>query len=1038
MKHRLSTALLVCMAVAVPGVLAGCGGSGAIVSNLNPSGLPQLGELWKAVQNSNAPDTDGDYLPDDVEQQVGTDPQHRDTDRDGLPDNFEIFGDGYFHDKEFVPDNDRDAIIAARDADDDSDGVNDGEVTDTDGDGVANYLETYGYTYEWLSGRFLKWNGDPQVEHWFTDPLQKSTDQDAFEDGTEVSLQVMDVAVEPPGDDPLVPACPNIIVKLQGYSVTLEVGAEASFSLTDIGVSFHANYGESYTNTQSTSTAISVGSSVLDESNWSRARSSNPTDAARIKLFLKVHNLGTAAASNIVPTLTLRIGGLNVATFEPGNAQINMLIPGGVYPPGPGVYWVVDSIDTGVGITPLALTMDELRALERGAPVSTYVTQLKADVMRMTAEEGWVYAGDWSEYAARCDAVGATIRVETGDGSFAHQVVYSDDAPSAPRVTLRDALDRIGLREDNLFSYYDKDGAPQVTSLEGYNFLIDQATLIRNGWNMDVRPVEAPHAAYDIGDTVLGPSSSIFIKAPRPVADTGPVIHYASVDVLDTSVKTCVSDYQGVETVEFVDKDGVTFIMIEEMADSGFFYFMPDPDYVFDGTELVVATNVANQTEALRVEVVFYPQPMDPIINTIILDLAGGQIYANVTNPAPTFPVQWVRAIHPGLDKGFLDLEEPVNSYEDPDGWVAKLPAGWSSENIKIVAYIAEGIYAERMVSSGSVIKPLSFGSVDLYAEFDWTATDEWYTSALDLDEPWGTGTWRTYVYAFPEPFEVYHWWHNNIEWKLTFNAAFETMVGADFNAITRDQIIGKVPSGPAAGPVNTAYSLNDIFVLRTDLGNYAKLLVAKTKDDSKGWPYEWRNRHLTMDYVVFGPPQANAGADQDVDLDPDNETVNLNGAASAGANSYVWTFVSRPAGSAAALTGATTATPSFIPDLEGLYVVELEVDGNSALVDQTNITVSFPVADAGSDQTVSLFYFFTDDPIALDGSASTGAISFEWEWVSQPTGSTASLSKRYTAAPEFKPDIAGDYVVKLWINRGDGTKYESEATVTIHVLEVQ
>lgn len=1070
MKYQLSTILLFCAAVVLP---TGCGSGGGVATpGPNPSGLPQLGELWSMVQNSGAPDSDGDYLPDDVEQFIGTDPMHRDTDRDGLPDNYEIFGDGYFLDKAFVPDEDRDAKIAARDADDDSDGINDGEVKDTDEDGVPNYLEVYGYTYEWMSGRFLKWNGDPNVEHWFTDPLQKSTDQDAFPDGTEVSGKVMDVAVESPGDDPLVPACPNLVVKLEGYAVTLneeitytdggslskgttwsrettethsrsteqnwEVGAEASFSLTDIGVSFHANYGESYTNTQSSSTAVSVGSSVLDETNWSRARSLNPTDAAHIKLFLKVYNLGTAAASNIVPTLTLRIGGLNVATFEPGNAQINMLIPGGIYPPDPGVRWVVDSVDTGVGITPLALTMDELRALERGAPVSTSVTQLKADVMRMAGDEGWVYAGDWSEYAARCDAVGTTIRVETDDGSFAHYVVYSDDAPSAPRTTLRDALERIGLGEGSLFHYYDNDGAPQVTSLEDYNFLVDQKTLISNGWNLDVQPAVAPHADYDIGDTVLGPDSSIFIKAPRPVVDTGPVIHYASVDAQDMSVKTCVSDYQGVVLAEFVDKDGVPFVMTEEMADSGFFYFRPNPAYVFDGTEQIIAYSVADQTGSRQVDVVFYPQPKDPVINAITLDLAGGKIYANVTNLAPTFPIQWVRALHSGLDGGYLELEEPVNAYEDPDGWVAKLPAGWSSENIKVVAFVTDGIYAEQVVESGSVIKPLSFGSTTLYAQFDWTWTDEWKTTGLDLDVPQTKGSgWKDYSKIFSVPYDVTHWWKNDIEWRLGFTAAFETMVGADFTAVTRDEIIGKVPSGPPAGTVHTNYSLNDIFVLRTDVGNYAKLQVAKTKDDSSSF-YHWRNRYLTMDYVVFGPPQANAGADQIVRVDPDNETVKLNGAASAGANSYSWSFTTRPAGSTATLIAASTATPSFIPDEEGLYVIELEVDGNPELVDETKVNVLLPVADAGSDSTVAVFYFFTDAALVLDGAASEGATSYEWDWTSRPVGSVATLDKRFTAAPEFKPDIAGDYIVKLWINRGDGTKYESEATVTIHVLEVK
>ena len=96
------------------------------------------------------------------------------------------------------------------------------------------------------------------------------------------------------------------------------------------------------------------------------------------------------------------------------------------------------------------------------------------------------------------------------------------------------------------------------------------------------------------------------------------------------------------------------------------------------------------------------------------------------------------------------------------------------------------------------------------------------------------------------------------------------------------------------------------------------------------------------------------------------------------------------------------------------------------------------PEADAGADSTVAVFYFFTDAALVLDGAASEGATSYEWDWSSRPAGSGATLDKRFTAAPEFKPDIAGDYIVKLWINRGDGTKYESEATVTIQVLDVK
>jgi hypothetical protein len=206
--------------VALLALTVGCDGNGGPVA-LNQSGLPQLGELWVMVQNSTQPDSDGDHLPDDVEQLVGTDPTDRDTDRDGLTDNFEIFGYGYYDPLDFVPDHDLDGNIAPVDGDDDGDQINDGEVIDTDEDGVANYLEYYGYTYDWMTGRFLAWNGDPDVEHWCTDPIQYSTDQDPFSDGAEASSTVMDVAVQAPGNDPLVPAYPNIVVRLEGYAVTM-------------------------------------------------------------------------------------------------------------------------------------------------------------------------------------------------------------------------------------------------------------------------------------------------------------------------------------------------------------------------------------------------------------------------------------------------------------------------------------------------------------------------------------------------------------------------------------------------------------------------------------------------------------------------------------------------------------------------------------------------------------------------------------------------------------------------------------------------
>lgn len=90
-------------------------------------------------------------------------------------------------------------------------------------------------------------------------------------------------------------------------------------------------------------------------------------------------------------------------------------------------------------------------------------------------------------------------------------------------------------------------------------------------------------------------------------------------------------------------------------------------------------------------------------------------------------------------------------------------------------------------------------------------------------------------------------------------------------------------------------------------------------------------------------PPVANAGPDQSVVT---GSLVTLDGSASNDADSrtitYTWNFVSVPTGSTLTqLTGATTVSPSFLPDVDGDYVIQLIVNNGfiNSLPDSVTIT---------------------------------------------------------------------------------------------------
>lgn len=72
--------------------------------------------------------------------------------------------------------------------------------------------------------------------------------------------------------------------------------------------------------------------------------------------------------------------------------------------------------------------------------------------------------------------------------------------------------------------------------------------------------------------------------------------------------------------------------------------------------------------------------------------------------------------------------------------------------------------------------------------------------------------------------------------------------------------------------------------------------------------------------------------------------------------------------------------------------------------------------------------------PVQLSNQDNTGVVSYLWQIIDQPSGSTAVLSSSLSPAPTFTPDIEGTYLIRLIVNAGISTDQQGAAVKTINL----
>jgi parallel beta-helix repeat protein len=266
----------------------------------------------------------------------------------------------------------------------------------------------------------------------------------------------------------------------------------------------------------------------------------------------------------------------------------------------------------------------------------------------------------------------------------------------------------------------------------------------------------------------------------------------------------------------------------------------------------------------------------------------------------------------------------------------------------------------------------------------------------------------------------------------VTLDGSGSSDVESDYPLTYSWQITSK-PEGSTA-VLSEPNAVNPSFTVDM-LGDYIAELVVT---DSLG-------AQSTADEVLISTyntaPVADAGADQTIiEI---GTTVELDGTQSSDPEgdemTYFWTIMQKPAGSMAELSDPCSATPTFVADIHGDYVITLIVtDIFGAVSDADNLAVGFenvkPVADAGVNQTV-----IVGDTVSLDGSGSTDAnfdmLIYSWSFVSVPAGSLAEIADPTSVQTSFVADEPGAYVVSLVVN--DGFVDSDAANVTITAMTI-
>lgn len=251
-----------------------------------------------------------------------------------------------------------------------------------------------------------------------------------------------------------------------------------------------------------------------------------------------------------------------------------------------------------------------------------------------------------------------------------------------------------------------------------------------------------------------------------------------------------------------------------------------------------------------------------------------------------------------------------------------------------------------------------------------------------------------------------------------------------DGDTLTRAWVLASAPAGSTAA-LQGATTASSIGLSPDLLGDYVLQLTLTDSHGAKALrtvTVRANNRRPVAEVTSNATPQSLPSAPSF--KVPLGTTVTLRADTSTDADgdalTDAWSIDSAPAGSHAALSSTTSVAPTFVADVEGVYVFRLRVTDTHGAFSERTVTLDVgghaPVAVADRGTVTVLVNNVAHASALLSYDEDGDTLTYQWSIDARPTGSVAALPVANMAAVDFTPDVAGVYALAVRVSDGHST----------------